>query len=159
MYELVVFVHVASVLAFMLAHGVHVVAMWAFRGEPDPERALTFFNDLPKVTGIRILLFVTVGSGVLAGFMGSWWTRGWIWTSLAVLVVIWVAMWRYGGSFFGLVEEAAEAAIAARLTGSADTGTQAAYDVARHSWQPMAMSFVGLGGIAVILWLMMFKPF
>lgn len=159
MYELVVFVHVASVLAFMLAHGVHVVAMWAFRGEPDPDRALTFFNDLPKVTGTRILLSVTVGTGVLAGFMGSWWTSGWIWTSLAVLVVIWAAMWRYGGSFFGLVQGAAEAAIAARGTGSANPDTLAAYDAARRSWQPIGMSVVGLGGVGVILWLMMFKPF
>ncbi|HEV8252023.1 MAG TPA: hypothetical protein VGQ66_01455 [Candidatus Limnocylindria bacterium] len=159
MYELVVFVHVASVLAFMLAHGVHVVAMWAFRGEPDPERALTFFNDLPNVTWVRILLFVAVGTGVLAGFMGSWWTSGWIWTSLAVLVAIWVAMWRYGGSFIGLVEEAATASIAARTEESANPGSQAAYDAARRSWQPIGMSVVGFGGLAVILWLMMFKPF
>lgn len=159
MYELVVFTHVASVLAFMLAHGAHVVAMWAFRGEPDPERALTFFNDLPKVTLTRILLSVTLGTGVLAGFMGSWWTSAWIWTSLAALVVIWVAMWRYGGSFFGLVQEAAEAAVAARSTDPGNLGPQAAFDAARRTWQPVGLSVVGLGGIAVILWLMMFKPF
>ena len=159
MYQWVVFAHVASVLAFMLAHGVHVVAMWAFRGEADPERAMTFFNDLPNVTGVRIVLAVTVASGVLAGFMGSWWTSGWIWTSLALLVVIWEAMWRYGGSFFGLVQEAAEAAIAARDADPSNPGPQAAYDAARRSWQPIAMSVVGLGGLAVILWLMMFKPF
>ena len=159
MYELVVFVHVASVLAFMLAHGVHVTAMFAFRGEPDPERALTFFNDVPNPTGIRVLLSVTVGTGVLAGFLGSWWTRGWIWTSLAALVVIWVAMWRYAGHYYGLVQEAAEAAIAAHSSGQANPGAQAAYDAARRSWQPIGMSVVGLGGLAVILWLMMFKPF
>jgi hypothetical protein len=159
MYELVVFVHVASVLAFMLAHGVHVVAMFAFRGEPDPERALTFFNDLPNVRGIRILLAVTVGTGVLAAFMGSWWSSGWLWTSLAILVVIWAAMWRYGGSFVGLVEEAATAAIAARTEESPNPGSQAAYDAVGRGWQPIGLSFVGLGGLAVILWLMMFKPF
>jgi hypothetical protein len=159
MYELVVFVHVASVLAFMLAHGVHVVAMFAFRGEPDPERALTFFNDLPNPTGIRTLLVVVVVTGVLAGFMGSWWTGGWIWTSFAVLVLIWVAMWRYAGHYYGLVQEAAEEVIAARSTDSANPGLQAAYDAARQGWQPIGMSAVGLGGLAVILWLMMFKPF
>src|SRR4029077_3098039 len=113
MYPWVVFVHVASVLAFMLAHGVHVTAMWAFRRETDPERALTFFNDLPKATGLRLLLAAVVVSGATAGFLGSWWGMGWIWASLFLLAGIAVAMWRFGGGYFGLVQEAAEAAIAA----------------------------------------------
>lgn len=159
MYEWVVFVHIASVLAFMLAHGVHMVAMWAFRGEPDPERALTFFNDLPKVTGLRILLAVIVASGVLAGFMGSWWERGWIWASLLTLLAISITMWRYGGGYFGQVEEAATAAIAARTGDPTNPAPQAAFDTARRSWQTLGMTVIGLGGVAVILWLMMFKPF
>ena len=159
MYQWVLFVHVASVLAFMLAHGVHVAAMWAMRGEPDPERMLTFFNIVPTATLLRILLAFLVLSGALAGFMGSWWSSGWIWTSLALLAAIALAMWRYGGGFFGQLQEAAEAAIAARGHDPSNSAPQAAYDVARRSWQTIAMSVLGLGGVAVILWLMMFKPF
>jgi hypothetical protein len=33
------------------------------------------------------------------------------------------------------------------------------YDTTRRNWRVTATSVVGLGGIAVILWLMMFKPF
>jgi hypothetical protein len=159
MYQWVVFAHVASVLAFMLAHGVHMTAMWATRREPDPERMLTFFNDLPTATGLRVLLAVVVLSGAVAGYMGSWWGSGWIWTSLALLAFIAVAMWRFGGGFFGLVQEAAEAAVAARSADPSNPAPQAAYDVARHSWHTIGMSVLGLGGVAVILWLMMFKPF
>ncbi len=159
MYEWVVFVHVASVLAFMLAHGIHMTAMWAMRGEPDPERMLTFFNDVPTATVLRILLGVVVLSGATAGFMGSWWGSGWIWTSLLLLAIISVVMWRFGGGFFGLVQEAAEAAIAARTDDPSNPAPQAAYDAARRSWHTIGMSVLGLGGVAVILWLMMFKPF
>ena len=159
MYPWVVFVHVASVLAFMLAHGVHVTAMWAFRREADPERALTFFNDLPKATGLRLLLAAVVSSGAIAGLMGSWWGSGWIWTSLLLLAFISVAMWRFGGEYFGLVQEAAEAAIAARSTDPPNPALMAAYVAARDSWHTIGMSVLGLGGVAVILWLMMFKPF
>ena len=159
MYEWVVFVHVASILAFMLAHGIHMTAMWAMRGEPDPERMLTFFNDVPTATVLRILLGVVVLSGATAGFMGSWWGSGWIWASLVLLAVIAVAMWRFGGEYFGLVQEAAEAAIAARIGDPSNSAPQAAYNTARRSWQPIGMSVLGLGGVAVILWLMMFKPF
>lgn len=159
MYNWVVFIHVASVLAFMLAHGVHVTAMWAMRREPDPERMLTFFNDLPKTTGLRALLGVVVLSGAIAGFMGSWWSRGWMWTSLAVLAFIAVAMWRFGGEFYGQVEEAATSALDARTADPSNPGPQAAYDAARRSWATVGMSVIGFGGLAVILWLMMFKPF
>ena len=159
MYAWVVFLHVAAVMAFMLAHGVHVTAMWAFRREADPERALTFFNDLPTATGLRVLLAAVVISGAIAGLMGSWWGSGWIWTSLLLLAVIAVAMWRFGGGYFGLVQEAAEAAIAARAENPSNPDPQAAYDAARSSWHTYGMSVIGLGGLAVILWLMMFKPF
>jgi len=159
MYEWVVFVHVAAVLAFMLAHGVHVTAMWAMRREPDPERMLTFFNDLPVARGLRVLLAIVVLSGATAGVMGSWWGSGWIWTSLALLAFIAVAMWRLGGQYFSLVEEAAGAAVAARAQDPSDLAPQAAYDAARRSWETLALSVIGLGGVAVILWLMMFKPF
>lgn len=159
MYEWVVFVHVASVLAFMLFHGVHMTAMWAMRREPDPERMLTFFNDMPVTTGLRLILSVVVLSGATAGFMGSWWGSGWIWTSLALLTFIGVTMWRFGGGFFGLVQGAAEAAVAARTQDPSNPAPQAAYDLARRSWQTPALSVIGLGGLGVILWLMMFKPF
>jgi hypothetical protein len=100
MYNWVVLLHVASVLAFMLAHGVHVSAMWAMGGEADPERMLTFFNIVPSITTLRILLAALLLSGAVAGFMGSWWGRGWIWTSLALLAFIAVTMWRFGGEFY-----------------------------------------------------------
>ena len=159
MYQWVVFVHVASILALMLAHGVHVTAMWAMRREPDPERMLTFFNDLPKPTALRVLLAVVVLSGAVAGFMGSWWGSGWIWTSLALLALIAVAMWWFGGQFYSLVEGTAEGALAARSTDPPDPVPQAAYDAARDSWQTPGLTVIGLGGLAAILWLMMFKPF
>lgn len=159
MYHWLVFAHVAAVLAFMLAHGIHMTAMWATRREPDPERMLTFFNDLPTATGLRVLLAVVVLSGATAGFMGSWWGSGWIWTSLALLAFIAVVMWRFGGGFFGLVQAAAEAAVAARTADPSNRGPQDAYDAARRGWQTVGMSVIGIGGLAVILWLMMFKPF
>lgn len=159
MYEWVVFVHVASILGFMLAHGVHMTAMWAMRREPDPERMLTFFNDLPKPTALRVLLAVVVLSGATAGFMGSWWGSGWIWTSLALLALIAIAMWRFGGEFYSLMEQAAGDALAARTADPSNPASQAAYDAARRSWQTPGLSVIGLGGVALILWLMMFKPF
>ena len=159
MHAWVVFLHVGAVLAFMLAHGVHVAAMWAMRAEPDPERMLTLFNIVPSTRSLRILLAAVVATGVAAGFLGSWWDEGWIWASLLLLAVISVVMWRFGGGFYGLLQEAAEAAVAARTVEPPDPAPQAAYDAIRRGWHTMGVSVIGLGGLAVILWLMMFKPF
>jgi hypothetical protein len=100
-----------------------------------------------------------VVTGATAGFMESWWGNGWMWASLALQAVNAVGMWRFGGAYFGLVEDAATAAIATRNTDPTNPGPQSAFDAARRSWHPIGMTVLGLGGIAVILWLMMFTPF
>jgi hypothetical protein len=159
MYEWLIFLHIAAVLAFMVAHGAHITAMWRMRAEADPTISLTLLNAVSSALPVRILLAVVVGTGVLAGFMGSWWTRGWIWTSIAVLVVIWVTMWRYAGNYYGLVEDAAARAIEARASDATNGSAQQEFDAARRGWQTIAMTVIGFGGLAIILWLMMFKPF
>jgi hypothetical protein len=159
MYEWLIFLHIGAVLAFMLAHGSHVAAMWRMRAETAPEVSLTLFNTLSSPLPLRILLGVIVGSGVLAGFAGSWWDRGWMWASLITLVAIAVFMWRYGGGYYGLVQEAATRALEARTSGVPDAAAQLAFDAVRASWHTIGVSVIGIGGLALILWLMMFKPF
>ena len=121
MYEWVVFVHVASVLAFMLAHGIHVTAMWAMRREPDPERMLTFLNDLPRPRGCghpagrraqrgdRRLHGLVVGERLDLDLPGLLTDRR---RDVAAR-----------GEFYSLVEEAAAAAIAARSTDPSKPGS------------------------------------
>ncbi len=159
MHEWLVFLHVAAVLGFMLAHGVQVTAMWKMRWEPDPEQNLTLLNVLPGLTLVRVMLAAVVISGLLVAFTGSWWDAGWLWLSLLILAVVAVAMWRYGGGYYGLIQDAATKALEARDDPASQPAAQQTFDAARRSWHPMGMTVIGLGGVGVILWLMMFKPF
>jgi len=159
MYEWLIFAHVAAVLGFMLAHGVHVAVMWKMRQEADPQLSMTLFNVLPHLTLLRVLLGLVVLTGVVAGFVGSWWGRGWMWLSLAILTVIAVAMYRYAGPYYGLIERGATTLIEASDDPTGQAEARRAFDAARGSWHPIGMMVIGLGGTAVILWLMMFKPF
>ena len=159
MQQWLLFLHLAAVLAFMLVHGIHVTIMWAWRREPDPERGLTLFNGVPDIPLTRIFIVAVVATGLLAGFVGPWWRQWWMWLSLALLIGIWVAMYRWGGGFFNLVQAAAEGAIEERNSGSGSTTAMDAYHATRRGWHPVAMMAVGIGGLAVILWLMIFKPF
>ena len=154
-----VLTHVAAVLGLMLAHGVHATVMWRFRGEPDPERALAFFEVVPSTALIRTLLAVVVLTGGAAAYARSSWGQGWIWTSLVLLAAIAEAMRRWGGGYYGLVQAAAEKAIADRAVDPGSSVWQAEYDAARSSWHVIGVSVIGLGGLVIILWLMMLKPF
>lgn len=158
MYPWLIFVHVGSVLVFMLLHGVQVAVTWKKRWEPDPARNLALFNALPSSTPQRISMAVVVVSGIaLVALLGIW-PKLWVWASLALLVAIWLAMWRWGADYYNLTEQTAEAAVAA--IGTSDESTaRAAFDRARLSRLVPAMTVVGIGGTAVILWLMVFKPF
>jgi hypothetical protein len=145
--------------AFLLAHGVQVTVMWKMRGALDPQQSLTLFDALPSLLLIRLTLGIVVGSGLIAGFIEPWWQQWWMWLSLALLVAIWAAMWRWGGGYFGLIQETATRALEERARGPGSTVAMEAFERTRKRWQPVGMMLVGIGGLAVILWLMMFKPF
>jgi hypothetical protein len=159
MYQWLLFLHVGAVLLFLLAHGIHVTVMWKWRLEPDPERGLTLFHGIPDAPVTRFLAVAVVVTGLLLGFAGGWWRQWWMWLALAMFIGIWGAMLRWGGGFFDLVQEAAERAIEERSGGSGSTAAMEAYHATRRGWHPPGMMAVGIGGLAVILWLMMFKPF
>lgn len=158
MYQWLLFLHIGSVLVFMLLHGVQVTVTWKKRWEQDPARNLALFEALPNgVRTLRLPILAVVGSGlILVAFLGIW-TRWWIWLSLALLVAIWLTMWQWGGRYYTLMQETAERAITAAGTPE-ESAARAEFDKARIDWRAPAMTVVGLAGIAVILWLMIFRP-
>lgn len=159
MYQWTVFLHVFLALVFMLAHGVSAAAMLSFRNEPDPERSLTFFNIVPNPTMIRVLTILMGVSGFIAAFLTTWWQQGWVWASFAIYLIISYVMYKYGGGYFGLIEGAATRLIEARKTDANITAALKEFDEARNARHPMVVAIVGLTGLAIILWLMRFKPF
>jgi hypothetical protein len=157
-YQWLLFLHVAAVLSFVLAHGVQVSIMIRQRSEPDPERNLALFEVLPTVVPLRILAAAIVISGVLLVAALSIWTRLWIWLSLGLLIAIWIVMARLGGGYYNQLEEAATRAIEARGT-AGESEAHEAFARARRSPHPLWLAITGLGGLAVITWLMVFRPF
>ena len=158
MYQWLLFLHIGSALAFMLAHGVQVAVILRQRSEPDPERNLALFEVLPPVEPLRILIAAVVVTGVLLVINLSLWNKAWIWLSLGLLVAIWIAMVRLGGGYYNQIEGAATAAIEARGT-TGESDALAAFARARQSPSSLWLALTGLGGVAIILWLMVFRPF
>lgn len=159
MYNWLVFLHILFAFLFMLAHGVSAAAMLRFRGEPDPERCLTFFNIVPQPTLIRVLTILMGIPGLIAAFLTTWWKQGWVWGSLVVYLIIAFVMFKYGGGYFGIIEGAAGKLIEARKSNTNVAAALKEYDDARHAPHPMVVAAIGITGLAIILWLMRFKPF
>ena len=159
-YQLVVFLHVIGLFGFLMAHGISAGVYFVLQHERQIER-LRWLLQLSTGTARVMLtsLLVLIVTGVIAGFMGQWWSRGWIWVSLILLIVLWGVMAGLGTRLLnkvrqgiGLPSSYGQAALAEAL--SADE-----LNALLDQMRPARLAIIGFGGLAIIAWLMLFKPF
>ena len=142
MYRWIVFVHIASVLALLLVHPVTVA--FHLKEERDDTRIRELLEVSEAASMLRWVFFgLTLASGVVLGFMGSWWGTAWMWMALAIFVAIGVVMNVYGGRTIDRI---------------ADTRDDAEMERLLARFRPMILAVTGAGGLLVILYLMLFKP-
>jgi hypothetical protein len=162
----IVFLHVAGVVIFLVAHGVSVGVVLRLRAEREPVavRALLGLSRGSLIAmGIGGLTWLV--AGIAAGFTGNggagWWTTGtyWIWVSLVLAIVIIGLMTPMGRIYLNRIRMAVGVD---PKTGAVDPSFQldpAALDAAVSSGQPTTLAVIGVGGLLILLWLMIFKPF
>jgi hypothetical protein len=171
-YPWVVFAHVASVFAFLLAHGVSAGVLFKLRSERTLERIRALL-DLSKrsIVWTYIFLIVVGVTGGAAAYLGDWWRQAWIWASAAVLILVALAMNWIGDPYYdrlrvavGLEEPTNTPATPAPLgapvlqtPAEAEEGEEAVLQLLR-SPRPWLLALVGSVGLAIILWLMVLKP-
>jgi hypothetical protein len=160
MYQWLLYAHIASVAGFLLAHGTSAAMALRLRSEKttDGIRSLT---DLSKQTtnvmyGFIGLIIIT---GLFLGFQGLWWGRGWIWTALVVLIATIGVM-----SFLGRSYNAVRAAVGlpARSGRRIVTSTPGSPEDIRRAVDATpagVITAIGVVALALLLWLMIIKPF
>lgn len=159
MYNWLVFLHIFFSFLFILGHGAHVAAMLKFRGEADPEQSKTFFNIVPDIKYVRYFTVAMGLFGFVAAFIAGWLNKGWIWVSVIIFIIIWFVMYKYGGGYYGIISNATTHLIEAKKTNTNLTAAQKEFDEARNAPHTTIVYVVGIVGLAIILWLMKFKPF
>ncbi len=162
MYPWIVFLHIAGVFVFLLGHGASLNVAFKLRGERNPERIralldLSLTSFISMYAGLLLLLV----TGIIAGFMGNWWGQGWIWAAGVLLVALFFSMYLFGSRYYNRVRNAVglgdyKSSNAQALGETASEGQIAAL---LNTAQPLLLTVLGLGGLLIILWLMMFKPF
>ena len=155
MYDLILFLHVASALGYFLVHGAFASVSFALNRETEPRRieALESAMDRAGPWSLGSLLTI-VASGIALMVMGNWWRDGWTWLSLLILIVIGVVMVLFGGVHLGLRLGTEEMpAEGERWFRTVQWGLRLG------SRTPLFLTVTGLTALGLILWLMMFKPF
>ena len=142
MYQWIVFIQIASVLGLLLVHPVTVA--FHLKEERNDTRIRELLEVSEAASVLRWLFFwLTLASGVLLGFMGSWWAGTWIWAALVIFVAIGVVMNLYGGRTIDRI---------------ADTRDDAEMERLLTQFRPWILAVSGTGGLLLILYLMLFKP-
>ncbi|HET7011196.1 MAG TPA: hypothetical protein VFI11_10505 [Anaerolineales bacterium] len=162
MYRWLVFVHILAVFVFLLAHGGSASVAFRLRRETERARLAALLDLSAAATGLMYAsLLVLLVAGIILGFLGQWWRLGWIWTSLALLILTAVGMYLRASIPFNRVRQAAGLPY---FDGRREHPAQApagdeAIKAAAEAVRPFEVAAMGVVPVALILWLMMFKPF
>lgn len=162
MYRWLVFVHILAVFVFLLAHGGSASVAFRLRRESERARLAALLDMSGASQGVMYAsLLVLLVAGIVLGFLGSWWRLGWIWASLGLLILTAVGMYMRASLPFNRIRHAAGLPYfdgRRAQPASAPEGDEAV-KAAVASIRPAEVAAMGLLPIALILWLMMFKPF
>jgi len=162
LYNWIVFLHVAGAFTFVLAHGVSAGVALKLRQERDVPRVQALLELSNVATqGTYVGLVILLIGGITAAFMAGLWGRGWIWTAIALLVVMIAFMYARASRYYGEMRRAA--GLGYYIPGKGGGGPDAPNtgELARllASARPMELAAVGTIGLLAIIWLMVMKPF
>jgi hypothetical protein len=153
-YQWWVFVHLVGVFGFLLAHGVSVMVLFRLRVERDPRRVNDFLQlSATSIRGFYISLGLLLLGGTVAGFLGHWWSYGWIWGAIVILVVTSLAMYAMARPYYARVRLVARA-----LSEGSTAVTAEQFDGVLKSGRPVTVAAIGIVGLVAILYLMVLKP-
>jgi hypothetical protein len=159
MYQWLVFLHILGALLFFMAHGGSAMMAFMLRREQNVDR----MRALLEMSGIAVnvmyggLLILLIG-GIGAGFMGNWWSQGWIGVSLVLLIILVAWMGYYSQTRYAPLRKALGITYRGQ-PGDSTPPSQQQLEALVQAANPVLLAVTGLGGGAVILWLMVFKPF
>jgi hypothetical protein len=156
-YQWLVFLHLVGVFGFLLAHGASAMVSFRLRAESEINaiRALLNLSSSALLAASVSLLVLLIG-GIGAGFVGHWWTFGWIWTALGVFTVMWAVMSAFSGRALRRVRVAVGITEPGHVK---EPGTPTEIAAALAAANPWVGLLTGGAGLLLILWLMLFKPF
>jgi hypothetical protein len=158
MYPWLKFLHVLAIFGFLMAHGVTVSVYFTLRRERNVDRIRMLLQMSSSALVIMDLaLLLLLATGIIAGFMGRWWNHAWL--SLGLLIALLVAMEMMGVRTINAIRLGVGLASSRGQKPLPELMSAEELDTLLGRSQPFQLTVIGFGGLAVIAWLMIFKPF
>ncbi len=162
MFHWIVYIHILAALIFMLAHGGSASVMFRIPREREPAR-LAALLDLSSASLVLtyVALLVLLVAGIVLGFLAGVWRLGWIWVALGLLILTSAGMYFRGSLPLSRVRAALglPSFDGRRTQPAGPPASDAVLRTAVAAIRPFEAAAIGIVPIAVILWLMMFRPF
>lgn len=155
-YAWIRFIHIASGIGFMAIHGASMVVLYVVRNETDRKRIENLMAFSAKtVLAMYVSLGTVVGSGLWLGFaVPGWFSQLWYWLALGLLALITLLMWLVARPFGKRVLAACEI----RPSGVPRVSDEELSEIL-HSQKTNVITVMGVVGLGLVLYLMVFKPF
>jgi hypothetical protein len=162
MYQWIVLLHIAGAFVFVLSHGVAVFVAYELPKQRDSGRIVALLDlSGTSLNGAYLGLLLLLIGGIWAGIYNDWFKFTWIWAALVVFVLITVVMYVVATPYFKRLRIAVgQRAMGYPKDAPDPTPLPEAEVLAIAAKSPVAvLSAVGFGGLLIILWLMVLKPF
>jgi hypothetical protein len=162
LYPWLVFVHVGGAFLFVMAHGVSAITAFRLRAERDPARITALLDLSSQSLGVTYLgLLTLLVAGIAAAIARNWFSQAWPWVAIGVLVIVMFAMYLMATRYYAGVRQGLGLPSMNDKKGEAPPAPRPIEEVIRmlDTRRPEQLAAVGLGGLLVLLWLMILKPF
>jgi hypothetical protein len=157
-----VFVHILAAVTFFLAHGASAAMAFQVRKETDFNRIRAMLDLSGSTIGFMFISFLVMGlTGIILPFLFHIWNKGYIWASIVLmLVAVFYMGWFNESGFKRLRRLVGLPYMQGNKNLPAEPPASPA-EVAAHLQKMSTMPLILTGYIipAVVLWLMVFKPF
>ena len=108
LHRIFLFAHVLSAFLYLLAHGGSVAVAFRVRRETSAERVRALLDLSRSTVAVANYMFLaTAACGIALAFLGHWWSAGWIWLSIVILVMVLMVMGRAAAPYFRRIRGAA----------------------------------------------------
>ena len=157
-----VFLHILGVISFFLAHGTSAAMAFQIRKETDFARIRAMLDLSMSTMVLMFISFLVMGlTGVILPFLIRIWNKGYIWASIVLMLVVFGYMVMFNEKGYktlrrlvGLPYMQGSKTLPAEEPASAE---EVAAQLSKINLP--ALVIVGYVIPAIVLWMMVFKPF
>jgi len=157
-----VFLHILSAITLFLAHGTSAAMAFQVRKERDFSRIRALLDLSGSTMIVMSVSFLILGlTGIILPFLFRIWNRGYIWLSIVLMLFVFIYMAMYNEKHY---KELRRLVGLPYMRGSKQLPAEppsSTEEVAALLQKTSVTGLVVVGYIipAIVLWLMVFKPF